>query len=173
MTIEIRRLTAAEADHQLDALAETLAACVTGGAGVGFMLPFSQDEAKAWWTRQRADIAAGDRIVFGAMTPGGRLIGTVSLLVATPPNQRHRADVSKMLVHPDGRRQGIGEALLAALEVEARRMGKTLLTLDTVSDSAAERLYKRIGWQSAGRIPNYALSPSATSDSATFMWKAI
>lgn len=172
MDITIRRLTHDEARQHLDGLASTLAAAVNGGAGVGFILPFSEQDARNWWENQLPDVASGARILFGAIS-GARLVGTVSLIPATPQNQPHRADIGKMLVHPDARRLGVGEALLRAAEVAAKEIGRTLLVLDTVTGSAAERLYTRIGWQRVGPIPNYALNPSGRFDSTTVMWKAL
>ena len=63
-----------------------------------------------------------------------------------------------MLVHRGARRRGVAEALMRAAEVDARSAGKTLLVLDTASDSA-ERLYERLGWLRVGVIPDYALWP--------------
>ena len=71
----------------------------------------------------------------------GRIIGTVQLELAMPPNQRHRAEVNKMLVHPGLQRRGIARALMVALEDAARAEGRTLLTLDTWTGSHAEKLY--------------------------------
>lgn len=172
MTISVLRLDRAAAEAHLDGLAETLALAVQGGAGVGFILPFGVEGARAWWAAQMTDVASGARILFGAIG-NGRLVGTVSLLPASPQNQPHRADIGKMLVHPDARKKGVGEALLRAAEAEAIRIGRTVLVLDTVTGSAAERLYRRVGWQEAGPIPNYALNPSGGYDSTTVMWKAL
>ncbi len=47
---------------------------------------------------------------------------------------------------------------MRAAEQAALEAGKTLLVLDTASDSA-ERLYQRLGWQRVGVIPDYALWP--------------
>jgi GNAT superfamily N-acetyltransferase len=81
----------------------------------------------------------------------------VHLIVALPENQPHRADLTKMLVHPRARRRGLGAALMEAAEQMARDMGKTLLVLDTVTGSDAERLYARLGWIRVGEIPDFAL----------------
>ncbi len=87
------------------------------------------------------------------------LIGTVQLVLTMPDNQPHRADVAKMQVHRRARRRGVGAALLRAIEAEARNAGRTLLVLDTVTGSDAERLYSGLGWQRCGVIPDYALWP--------------
>jgi GNAT superfamily N-acetyltransferase len=98
--------------------------------------------------------------------------GTVQLVLAQPENQPHRADLAKMLVHRRARRQGVGAALLAAAEVTARECGKTLLVLDTASDSA-ERLYARQGWTRVGVIPNYAILPAGGPCSTTVYYREL
>jgi GNAT superfamily N-acetyltransferase len=37
----------------------------------------------------------------------------VSLLLDTPPNQQHRAEIGKMMTHPNHRGRGAATALLA------------------------------------------------------------
>jgi len=78
------------------------------------------------------------------------------LILAPQENQTFRADIAKLLVHRRARRQGLGAALMRAAEAEARRIGRSLLTLDTETGSAAERLYERIGWTKFGTVPGYA-----------------
>jgi GNAT superfamily N-acetyltransferase len=87
----------------------------------------------------------------------GGIIGTVQLLLDLPENQPRRADLSKMLVHRQTRRQGVGAARLRAAEL-ARQLGKSLLVLDTAS-AEAEPLYTRLGWERVGASPDYALLP--------------
>jgi len=50
-------------------------------------------------------------------------------------------------VQPDNRRQGVGDALVGAIEGEARRLG---LTSIFVSTDAAEGIFKRRGWRRMG-----------------------
>jgi GNAT superfamily N-acetyltransferase len=88
----------------------------------------------------------------------GAIIGTAQAVWATPENQPHRAEISKMLVHRRARRLGVGAAVLNAAEAAARERGRTLLVLDTAS-ADAERLYERSGWHRVGIIPDYALLP--------------
>jgi ribosomal protein S18 acetylase RimI-like enzyme len=141
-------------------LAEVLVDCVEGGASVGFMLPFDHERAESFWTSALQSASRGERIVLVAEDPEtNRLVGTAQVVLAAPENQPHRGEISKMLVHRSARRRGIAEALMRAVEAAAREAGKTLLVLDTASDSA-ERLYDRLGWQRVGVIPDYALWPA-------------
>jgi GNAT superfamily N-acetyltransferase len=170
--IEVRRLTAAGARDNLDGLAEVLADCVEGGASVSFMAPFSHAEAAAFFSKLLPEIERGDRILLAAFADS-KLVGTVQIILATPPNQPHRADVAKMLVYRSARRQGIGNRLMLAVEEHARAAGKTLLVLDTVTGGDAERLYERLGWSKVGVIPNYALYPDGRWCDTTIFYKQL
>ena len=98
----------------------------------------------------------------------------MQLILALPPNQPHRCEVAKMMVHPVARRKGVGRALMAALETEARAAGKTLITLDTKTGDKAEPLYKAAGFRTAGIIPGFALDPDgAAMHATTYMYKAL
>jgi GNAT superfamily N-acetyltransferase len=170
--IEIRKLTASEARESLEALGEVLADCVAGGASVSFMAPFSQGDAVAFFEKLLPEIERGERILLAAYADG-KLVGTVQVSHAWPPNQPHRADVAKMLVHRSARKQGIGAQLMQAAEQHARAAGKTLLVLDTVTGDDAERLYERLGWIKVGVIPNYALYPDGRPCATTVFYKQL
>jgi ribosomal protein S18 acetylase RimI-like enzyme len=148
--------------HALDAgtageLADVLIDCVEGGASVGFMQPLRREQALSFWHQVAVSVGRGERVLIAAQDARG-VCGTVQLVLSQPDNQPHRADLTKMLVHRRARRQGVGEALLSAAHATAHESGKTLLVLDTASDTA-ERLYERLGWTRVGVIPGYALLP--------------
>ena len=117
-----------------------------------------------------ASTARGERVLLVAEDDQG-ICGTAQLVVDLPENQPHRADVAKMLVHRQARRQGIAQALMAAVDDEARAAGKTVLVLDTVTGGDAERLYARAGWQRVGMIPAYALMPDGALCATTYFYK--
>ena len=168
------RLGAAALDDDLDGLAEVLHQVVYDGAGVSFIVPFSIDQARGFWIDTvLPGVRAGTRHVLVARLDG-RIVGTVQIDCATPPNQTHRAEVLKMLVHPSARRRGLARALMVALESLAAAHGRTLLTLDTWTGSHAERLYHSLGYVTVGVIPRYArgsLTPEL--EPATFMYKEL
>jgi ribosomal protein S18 acetylase RimI-like enzyme len=60
-----------------------------------------------------------------------------------------------------------------AAEREAFSRGKTLLVLDTATGSPAESLYRRLGWTSAGIIPDYALWPDGRYCATTYFYKRL
>jgi ribosomal protein S18 acetylase RimI-like enzyme len=165
---------AASVEAEIEMLAKILHAVVHAGAGVSFFIPFSMDEARAFWIEKVLPSARGGnrRVLIARLED--RIVGTVQLDVETPPNQRHRASVAKLLVHPDARRLGIAKKLMLAVEEIARSEGRTLLTLDTVSSCPAEFLYRSLGYKTAGVIPGYAraaLTPEL--EDATFMYKEL
>lgn len=170
--IEIRRLDVAGVHAELDGLAAVLADCVAGGASVSYMAPFSQEDARAAFEVVAAEIEAGRRLLLAAFAVG-RVVGTVQVVLALPPNQPHRAEIAKLLVHRSARKRGIAQLLMEHAESEARAEGKTLLVLDTVTGDDAERLYTRLGWTRVGVIPGYALYPDGRPCDTTVFWKAL
>jgi len=171
-TVAVERFDADEARQHRDALAEVLVDCIEGGASVSFMAPFSLDEARAFFASIEPEIAAGTRVLIAAFLDDD-LVGTVQVVAAWPPNQPHRADVTKLLVRRSARKRGIGQRLMARAEAEARKQGWTLLVLDTVTGDPAERLYERMDWTKVGVIPNFALYPDGRPCDTTVFWKAL
>jgi GNAT superfamily N-acetyltransferase len=170
--IEVRRLDGAAAHAELDRLADVLFDCVAGGASVSYLAPFSHEQARAAFAAFAAEVEQGRRLLLAAFADG-RLVGTVQVILALPPNQPHRAEIAKLLVHRSARKRGIAQLLMEHAEAEARAEGKTLLVLDTVTGDDAERLYARLGWTRVGVIPGYALYPDGRPCATTFFWKAL
>ncbi|HSU07137.1 MAG TPA: GNAT family N-acetyltransferase [Acetobacteraceae bacterium] len=168
----IEVLDAAAAASAERRLAEILVACVNAGASVSYLPPLTLDAARAFWHRAAADVAAGTRIMLGAWM-NGALAGTVMLDLDTPPNQPHRAEVQKLLVHPAARRAGLAQDLMARLEQQACIAGRTLLTLDTQADSFAETLYRKAGWTEGGRIPQFALNADRELSATVLFYKSV
>jgi GNAT superfamily N-acetyltransferase len=169
--IAIRRLRSVD-DAQIEQLADVLIDCIDGGASVSFMHPLEPAKAEAFWRHVAAGVEAGERALLVAEDDTG-VVGTVQLVLGLPENQPHRADLSKMLVHRRARRQGLGAALMHAAEEMARDLGKTLLVLDTVTGSDAERLYARLGWVRVGTIPDFALLSRGGLSATTVLYKAL
>jgi ribosomal protein S18 acetylase RimI-like enzyme len=168
--IDVRRLDAAEARRQLDGLAAVLFDCVEGGASVSYMSPFTPAHAREAFEGFVSDVERGGRLLLAALD-GEQVVGTVQVVFAWPPNQPHRADIAKLLVHRTARKRGIARQLMAQAEAEALAEGRTLLVLDTVTGDDAERLYERLGYQRVGVIPNYALYPDGRPCATTVFYK--
>lgn len=167
-------LSADAAAAELRELGALLHACVQDGASVGYVLPFAPADAEAFWRdKVLPAVRDGSRLLWAARC-GDRIAGSVQLDHDTPPNQPHRAEVRKLLVHPDFRRRGISRALMAALECRAAGLGRSLLTLDTRTGDKAEPLYSSLGYRTAGVIPGYCRDPFAAHlDPTTIMYKVL
>jgi GNAT superfamily N-acetyltransferase len=170
--IVVERVGAQDAAKLVSALADLLIDAVEGGASVNFLTPLERTEAEAFWRRVALGVERSDRLLLGAFE-GGALVGTAQLVLATQPNQQHRAEVAKVLVLQRARRRGIARRLLSALEEEARARGRTLLTLDTMVGSASEKLYASFGYVRVGAIPDYALWPNGTPGAASIFYKQL
>ena len=170
--VEIRRLGADEMRAHLDALAAVLVDCVEGGASVGYLAALSHEEARDVYEEYADEVERGRRVLLAAFS-NGSLVGTAQLVFAPHPNQPHRAEVARVLVHRSARRHGIAARLMDRIELEALAEGRTLLVLDTVTGDDAERLYERLGWTKVGVIPGYALYPDGRPCNTTFFYKAL
>src|SRR5580704_10449197 len=159
-----------EAKALIPALAGILIDCVEGGASVSFMLPIDRRTAEAFYEGVVEKIANGGTILFIAYLNGDP-VGTVQLSPELKPNQPHRADVSKLLVHWRGRNRGVAQALMAGVEELAKARGRTLLCLDTATGSPAEKLYEKLGWQRLGVLPGHAMWPQGGLCDTTFFYK--
>ncbi|CAH1652393.1 Ribosomal protein S18 acetylase RimI-like enzyme [Hyphomicrobiales bacterium] len=172
LDVAIRTIDQREAETREGELADLLVDAVAGGASVNFMANFAHAEARAFWRGQFPGLGAGARLLFVA-DDGRRLLGTVVLTFAPQPNAPHRAEIGKMLVHSDARRQGLGARLLTAAEQAALANGRTLLMLDTASGSAGERLYRRCGWTEYGIVPDHSHTPAGALAPTTFFFKRL
>lgn len=170
--IDYTRFSATQAQQQLSDLSALLQACVAEGASVGFTDAADQQVIRHFWQQRIPALAAGESQLFVARQQE-TLLGTVMINHSAMPNGRHRAEVSKLLVHPQARRQGIARALMQRAEQQARAEGKTLLVLDTRSGDVASDLYRSLGWQVAGSIPFYAESTAGVLDATTLMYKVL
>jgi GNAT superfamily N-acetyltransferase len=169
--LTIVRLDRSPSDTDIGQLAELLVDAIDSGAGVSFMAGLTIDVAAAWC---RSTVASLPRrgIVLVARDASG-IAGTVQLHPAWAPNQPHRADVAKLIVHRRARRRGVGTALMTTLEAEARAEGFTLLLLDTVKGDSGERLYTSLGWTRVGEVPNFALDTVGNPITTVFFYKAV
>lgn len=154
------------------ALAELLIETVAAGGSVSFMHPLSRSDAEAFWAGSLSAAGRGERTVYGAFVEG-RLAATLTLLLACPPNQPHRAELAKMMTRASSRGRGLATALIRRAEADAAAAGKTLLMLDTAADGGAAGLYEKAGFTFGGSIPDYALKPHGGLTGTLYYWKRL
>lgn len=145
---------------------------VDDGASVGFMAPLDENLAQAYWLERLREASNGRRVILAAYDDD-TIVGSVQLVFAAQQNGQHRAEVQRLIVHRDHRQQGIATRLMEQLEDVAREHGCQLLVLNTRSDDAPERFYRRLGYTSAGRIPDFARNPDGTFNTTTIMWRRL
>lgn len=141
----------------LPALAALLQTTVDDGASVGFLAPLHRDVATAYW--QEVFNTLGPQLQLWIAEEDGQLLGTVQLALCGKANGRHRGEIQKLMVAPANRGRGVARQLMHAAEAAATDDGRTLLVLDTEAGSAAQGVYRQLGWQVAGSIPGFACRP--------------
>lgn len=172
--MDIKQLNADDVCKFAEQFAQILLETVAGDGAVGFVMPLSEGAAKDFWIKTIApQLMSGERVLFAAFIDEN-LAGTGQLIVGMPNNQPHRAEISKLMVHPNHRRKGIARALMMRLEQTAIERNRTLITLDTRTDDGGMPLYISMGYEIAGVIPNYAKNAVTEGfHSTTYMFKQV
>jgi ribosomal protein S18 acetylase RimI-like enzyme len=134
-------------------LSEMLVRVVDEGASIGFLPPLAYEEALAYWRG-----VLGPGVLLWIALEGGTIAGTIQLQLAGKANAQHRAEIAKLMVHPDYRRKGIAGLLMDVAEAAAEAEGRELLILDTREGDPSNLLYQSRGFLEAGRIPYFAQS---------------
>lgn len=139
---------------------------------LGFLPPFPPEEAEAYWRSIIEGMRQGSYIVLAA-TRDGKLLGSVQLELMWKPNQPHRVELQKLLVFAAERRQGLGRRLVQAAEETTRAIGRSLIVLDTQTESTAYYLYQKLGYNIVGAVPNFALLPDGSYCPTTYFYKQL
>lgn len=155
-----------------DALIALLQDCVDSGASVGFLPQLSTEEAASYWQGVEADLAANRRKVWLALEQQ-QIVGAVQLALCGKANGRHRGEVEKLMVLQTARGQGVGRALMLAMEQGAREADRSLLVLDTRAGDVASHLYRQLGYQEAGHIPDFALRADGKLAATVIFYKTL
>ena len=157
----IERLILPVSDSDVRDLAQLLVDAVESGAAVSFLAPLTLERAEDWWRRTLS--TSHSAAIFLVARDAEGIVGAVQLHPAWAPNQPHRAEIAKLLVHRRSRRTGLGTRLMLTIEDAAQRAGFSLLTLDVKRGGTAEHLYRQLGWTPAGTIPGFAFDPDGTT----------
>ena len=97
-----------------------------------------------------------DNFMFGAFSDD-RLVGISGFKRGDRPKTRHRGDIVQVFVNPEFHGNGIGESLLRLIVDAAFALpGIESLGLSAVtSNSPAQRLYEKLGFETYGIRNNY------------------
>lgn len=174
----IASLAPEQAEKNIDQLAALLMDAVESGASVGFLPPLGREEALAYWQEVIAAMRQGRRILLVALDadlgePTDLIQGTVQLDLETRANGNHRGEAMKLFVHRRARRQGLARSLMAEVEAAARRIGRTLLIMDTRQGGEAETMCQALGYVRYGEVPGYARSSDGTLHTTVFYYRAL
>lgn len=155
-------------------LTHILQDCVNDGSSIGFLGPLSDSDAKVYWEQVAKAVSVGNLHHFILTTSSeSTLLGTVQLSTIPKVAHLHRGEVVKLMVSPSARRCGIARLLMSHIEAFARGIGKSMLTLDTATESPARNMYTRLGWEEWGTCKDYASWPDGSRCDATFFRKEI
>ena len=162
--MKIEELTLIE--EHLDELSELLVKVVDEGASIGFLPPMRKQDAANYWKT----VLSPDVILFVAKL-NNHIVGSIQLHLSTKQNGSHRAEIAKLMTHPEYRRNGIGRLLMHRAEETAKQMERTLIVLDTREGDPSNKLYSSLGYIQAGRIPNYAKSANGELTATILYYK--
>jgi ribosomal protein S18 acetylase RimI-like enzyme len=154
--------------NHIDELSELLIQIVEDGASIGFLPPLKRSEAAKYWE----SVLSPGVILFVAKI-NNQIAGCVQLQLCTKQNGGHRAEIAKLMTHPNYRRNGIGRSLMQKAEEWAKLEGRSLLVLDTREGDPSNHLYSSIGYIQAGRIPHYAKSANGELDATILYYKSL
>ncbi|PHH87475.1 hypothetical protein CDD83_8830 [Cordyceps sp. RAO-2017] len=166
--------------HLTPYLAAIHASCITHDRAIAtFLPPLSHEKLLSWWKERIAEVNDGKRLIWilvseldaSARPRGPEVMGVVMLAMPYSETGPFRGLVEKLLVHKSFRGRGGARALMGALESDAAKLGRTVLLLDTETDSPAEAVCKKLGYIEMGRIPRYGMSPSGELKDGTFLYK--
>lgn len=122
--------------HLVPYLAAIHASCITHDRTIAtFLPPLSHEKLLAWWKERIVEVKDGKRLIWillNGSEPGGRptgpdVMGVIMLSMPFAETGPFRGLVEKLLVHNSFRGRGGARALMAALETEALKRGRTLL----------------------------------------------
>ncbi|NOU52544.1 GNAT family N-acetyltransferase [Pseudoalteromonas sp. JBTF-M23] len=153
-------------------LIELLGACINEGASLGFYAPADAKRLTSYWQGVEASVAQKKRSLY-AIFHDDMLIASVQLVPCQKQNGQHRAEVEKLVVHPQVQRQGLARKLMAALEADALQQGIKLLFLDTQTGDKSELFYQALGYSKSGEIPKFVTDSNGTFSSTSYYYKLL
>ncbi|KAK1961273.1 putative histone acetyltransferase [Colletotrichum sublineola] len=173
--------TERDLEQWVPGLSRLLQSCVNidpASSSLGFRAPLSAVKATVYWESLSGQLFGVEPttklfVVTRASQPDPKVIGTFQLATQPKETHAHKAEVRKLLVAAEERGHGLGKMLMDTAERFAfEALGKTLLLLDTSTESPARGFYLRLGYTEWGVCPNYATSANGELHDVSFFHKA-
>jgi GNAT superfamily N-acetyltransferase len=123
------------------------------GGAVGFAADAPEEDIRASAEQAVEDVRVGREQLF-ALDARGELAGVVFLRRGPKATVQHRADVVRLMVHPDLQGRGWGKALLDAVVAHATTIGLEQLLLSTRGGTSLPEFYVKQGWTQVGLFPD-------------------
>ncbi|UAL50513.1 MULTISPECIES: GNAT family N-acetyltransferase [Metabacillus] len=162
--VEISELKTSEV--HIEKLSDLLIKTVEGGASIGFLPPMSHSQATEYWEN-----VLEPNVILLIAKVNHEIVGSVQLQLCGKQNGRHRAEIAKLITHPDYRRKGIARLLMQKAEERAKQEKRSLLVLDTREGDVSNQLYISLGFTECGRIPLFAESADGKLDATIVYYK--
>ena len=145
--MEIRKMTAADVAQ----IAELEKVCFSDPWSEKSIASELENDLSVWLVAVEGETVAG-------------YVGSQSVLGET--------DMMNIAVSPDYRRRGIGEKLVTELVTQLKAGGNRSLMLEVrASNTPAQKLYEKLGFQMVGRRPRYYHNPKEDALILRKEWK--
>lgn len=142
-------------DATLAAIVELIDCAKDDGGTLGYAGCMSAHEASQFTQRLRSALHA--REVHALLGTAGGYLKFFCLLTPSPmPNCRHRAELSKGVMHPGYRGRHLLPRVFRAIVRQAEQLGIEQLVLDVREGTRAHALWERFGFESYGVLDDYA-----------------
>jgi GNAT superfamily N-acetyltransferase len=149
-------------------LAKLFQEIVAAGASMNYLYPMQRETALAYWHN-----VLSEHVRLFICLLDGKIAGTVQVHLSDKENGEHRAEIAKLMTHPNAQRKGIARKLLQHSEQAAIQEGRTLLLLDTEKDGPANVLYHSEGYVLYGEVPAFAQDAFGTYKDGNFYYKKL
>ncbi|KAK4192730.1 hypothetical protein QBC35DRAFT_200789 [Podospora australis] len=169
--------------HLTPYIAALHASCITLDRMPGpFLPPLTNEKLLPWWKERIAECNRNARVIVLLLpeTPPGKkpvgtdLRGLAMVEFSEVETGSFRGRIDALLVDRRFRRQGGAKALVAALEYESAKKGRSLLLADAETGSAAENAFHKFGYVEIGKVPHFTrVSGTPNKKGSTFFYKEI
>ncbi|MDF2815155.1 MAG: GCN5-related N-acetyltransferase, partial [Paenibacillus sp.] len=120
MSSEVKIEQLVSVDDYRDELCELLIKVVEDGASIGFLPPLDLTEASIYWEN-----VINPEVILYVAKVNNEIVGSIQLHLCGKQNGAHRAEIAKLMTHPDFRRRGIATLLMNQAEQRAQQEGRS------------------------------------------------